>query len=185
MVATPATSTVIAHDTTVAATAYRRNVGCMSEGTPVGQETDVERINRNWAELLQELRVTQIGIQILTAFLLVVPFQSRFPVLSEEQEWLYVGVLMGAVVSTGLTVAPVCFHRVMFRRRLRPWLVEAGDRSARAGLFTLALTMCGAVLLVVQVAVGWVGAWIAAIASVVFFGILWWALPVSVLRRTR
>jgi Family of unknown function (DUF6328) len=157
----------------------------MSEGTPADHETDFERINRNWQELLQELRVTQIGIQILTAFLLVVPFQSRFPTLSQSQEWLYVGVLMGAVISTGLTVAPVCFHRVMFRRRLRPWLVDAGDRSARAGLLMLALTMCGAVLLVVEVAVGWVGAWIAAIASVLFFGILWWVLPVSVLRRSR
>jgi hypothetical protein len=157
----------------------------MSDVTPADHETDFERINRNWQELLQELRVTQIGVQILTAFLLVVPFQSRFPTLSERQEWLYVGVLMGAVVSTGLTVAPVCFHRVMFRRRLRPWLVEAGDRSARAGLLTLALTMCGAVLLVVDVAVGPAGAWIAAIASVLFFGILWWALPITVLRRSR
>jgi hypothetical protein len=157
----------------------------MSDESPADQETDSERINRNWQELLQELRVAQIGIQILTAFLLVLPFQSRFPTLSKGQEWLYVGVLMGAVVSTGLTVAPVCFHRVMFRQRLRPWLVEAGDRSARAGLLTLALTMCGAVLLVVEVAVGWAGALIAAVASVLFFGSLWWALPFSVLRRSR
>ena len=170
---------------TVVATARRRTVGRMSDVPPADEETAFERINRNWAELLQELRVTQIGIQILTAFLLVVPFQSRFPVLTTGQEWLYVGVLMGSVVSTGLTVAPVCFHRVMFRQRLRPWLVEAGDRSARAGLFMLALTMCGAVLLVVQVAVGWAGAVIASVAALVFFGTLWWALPVSVQRRTR
>jgi hypothetical protein len=157
----------------------------MSDESPTDHETGFERINRNWQELLQELRVTQIGVQILTAFLLVLPFQRRFPELSEGQEWLYVGVLMGSIVSTGLTVAPVCFHRLMFRQRLRPWLVDAGDRAARAGLLTLALTMCGAVALVVDVAVGRVGASIMTIGSVLFFGILWWALPISVLRRSR
>ncbi|HYJ70078.1 MAG TPA: DUF6328 family protein [Nocardioidaceae bacterium] len=157
----------------------------MSDESPAAHETDFERTNRNWQELLQELRVTQTGVQILTAFLLVLPFQRRFPALSESQEWLYVGVLMGSIVSTGLIVAPVCFHRVMFRQRLRPWLVDAGDRAARAGLLTMALTMSGAVLLVVDVAVGRVGASIAALASVLFFAILWWALPISVLRRTR
>jgi hypothetical protein len=157
----------------------------MSDQSPADHETEFERINRNWQELLQELRVTQTGVQILTAFLLVLPFQRRFPALSQGQEWLYVGVLMGSIVSTGLIVAPVCFHRLMFRQRLRPWLVDAGDRAARAGLLTMALTMCGALLLVVDVAVGRVGASIVTVASLLFFAILWWALPISVLRRSR
>jgi hypothetical protein len=157
----------------------------MSGVSPADEETEAERINRNWLELLQELRVTQTGVQILTAFLLILPFQRRFPELTEGQEWLYVGVLIGSVVSTGFITAPVCFHRLMFRRRLRVWLVEAGDKSARAGLLTLALTMCGAVALVVDVAVGRVASSILTVAVVLFFGILWWLLPVTVLRRSR
>jgi Family of unknown function (DUF6328) len=157
----------------------------MSDVSPADEESEVERINRNWLELLQELRVTQTGVQILTAFLLILPFQRRFPDLTEGQKWLYVGVLIGSVVSTGLITAPVCFHRLMFRQRLRRWLVEAGDRAARAGLLTLALTMCGAVALVVDVAVGRTASSILTVATVLFFGILWWLLPVTVLRRTR
>jgi Family of unknown function (DUF6328) len=157
----------------------------MSDVSPADDESEPERINRNWAELLQELRVTQTGVQILTAFLLILPFQRRFPELSTGQEWLYVGVLVGAVVSTGLITAPVCFHRLMFRQRLRPWLVTAGDRAVRFGLLTLALTMCGAVALVVDVAVGRTGSSIVTAAMIVFFGVLWWALPVTVLRRSR
>lgn len=157
----------------------------MSDVSPVHSETEAETLNRNWSELLQELRVTQTGVQILTGFLLVLPFQRRFTELSQGQEWLYVGVLIGAVVSTGLIVAPVCFHRLMFRQRLRPWLVSAGDRAARAGLLTLALTMCGAVALVVDVAVGRVGSSIITVVMVLFFGVLWWALPTTVLRRSR
>jgi hypothetical protein len=157
----------------------------MSDVSPADEETEVERINRNWLELLQELRVTQTGVQILTAFLLVLPFQRRFPELTDGQRWLYVGVLIGAVVSTGLITAPVCFHRLVFRQRLRPWLVEAGDLAARVGLLTLALTMCGAVALVVDVAVGRVASSILTVAMVLFFGILWWLLPVTVLRRSR
>lgn len=157
----------------------------MKDESPADHETEVERINRNWLELLQELRVTQTGVQILTAFLLVLPFQHRFTTLSAAAKWLYVGVLLGAVVSTGLIVAPVTFHRLMFRQRLRPWLVMAGDRAARAGLLTLALTMCGAVALVVHVAVGVPGAAVATVMVVVYFAALWWVLPIKVLRRPR
>jgi Family of unknown function (DUF6328) len=157
----------------------------MSDVSPADEETTAERINRNWQELLQELRVTQTGVQILTAFLLILPFQRRFPELTDGQEWLYVAVLIGSVVSTGLITAPVCFHRLMFRRGLRLWLVEAGDRAARFGLLALALTMCGAVALVVDVAVGRVASSILTVFVGLFFGVLWWLLPITVLRRTR
>ncbi|HEU0285848.1 MAG TPA: DUF6328 family protein [Nocardioidaceae bacterium] len=157
----------------------------MSDVSPADDETDAERINRNWIELLQELRVTQTGVQILTAFLLILPFQRRFPTLSNGQQWLYVCVLVGSVISTALITAPVCFHRLMFRKRLRVWLVDAGDRAARAGLLFLALTMIGAVALVVDVAVGRVAASILTVAVALLFGTLWWLLPVTVLRRSR
>ena len=157
----------------------------MSDVSPADDETEAERISRNWIELLQELRVTQTGVQILTAFLLILPFQRRFPTLTDGQQWLYVGVLIGSVIATALITAPVCFHRLLFRRRLRAWLVEAADRAARAGLLFLALTMTGAVALVVDVAVGRPAATILTVAVALLFASLWWLLPVTVLRRSR
>lgn len=109
---------------------------------------------RNWDELLQEIRVTQTGVQILTGFLLTVPFSQRFGDLSDFERKTYLAVLGGAVLTTALVVAPVAFHRMLFRRRRRELLVESANRFAIAGLGTLALTVSGVVLLVVDVVLG-------------------------------
>lgn len=114
-------------------------------------ETPTERLDRNWVEILQELRVTQTGIQILTGFLLTVPFQQRFTDLSDEQRAFYLGLVLLAAVTTGLMVAPVSLHRMLFRRRAKSALVTEADRMMRVGLVFLALTVSGVVLLVFDV----------------------------------
>lgn len=135
-------------------------------------------LTRNWDELLQEIRVTQTGVQILTGFLLTVPFSSRFDDLTSLQRQVYLAVLGGAVLTTGLVVAPVAFHRVLFRQRRRELLVESGNRFALAGLATLALTVSGVVLLVVDVVIGSPQGWIAGGTVLVVLAALWAALPV-------
>lgn len=136
-----------------------------------------ETLTRNWNELLQEIRVTQTGVQILTGFLLTVPFSNRFEDLTAFQRWTYLLVLGGAVLTTGLVVAPVAFHRVLFRQRRRELLVESANRFALAGLATLALTVSGVVLLVVDVVVGTQAALVAASGALVGFITLWAILP--------
>ena len=83
---------------------------------------DPKRLTRNWNELLQELRVTQTGVQILTGFLLTVPFSDRFEDLDRFQLTLYLIVLSGSTATTLLAVAPAAFHRMLFRQRARHWL---------------------------------------------------------------
>jgi len=136
-----------------------------------------EVLDRNWNELLQELRVTQTGTQILTGFLLTVPFSNGFPKLAHDQKILYLLVLLGSVIATGLNVAPVAYHRVLFRRRKRRWLVEAANVSARAALLMLAIDSAGVVLLVFDVVVGRQAAIIAASAVLLFLLVLWGAVP--------
>jgi hypothetical protein len=111
-------------------------------------ESEEERLTRNLNELLQELRVTQTGVQILTGFLLTLPFTNRFPDLDALQRNVYLAILSGSVVATGLIIGPVAFHRVLFRQGERHWIVTAADRSARAGLVALAATTSGVVWLV-------------------------------------
>ncbi|MGI8675621.1 MAG: DUF6328 family protein [Nocardioidaceae bacterium] len=89
-----------------------------------GEESHEERINRNWDEMLQELRVTQTGVQILTGFLLTLPFQQRFPELDSVQRTAYLMVLAGAVLAVSLMIAPVSYHRLLFRQGAREWLVK-------------------------------------------------------------
>lgn len=141
------------------------------------QQPSPETLTRNWDELLQEIRVTQTGVQILTGFLLTVPFSNRFGDLTLFQRNVYLAVLAGSVLTTGLVVAPVAFHRVLFRQRRRELLVESGNRFALAGLATLALTVSGVVLLVFDVVLGTTWAWVAGGTALLLFTLLWAVLP--------
>lgn len=132
---------------------------------------------RNWNELLQEIRVTQTGVQILTGFLVTVPFSSRFHELTAFQRWVYLGVLGGSVLTTGLVVAPVAFHRMLFRRRRRELLVESANRLAIAGLALLGLTVSGVVLLVVDIVLGTREAFVAGGLVLLALVILWGVGP--------
>ena len=101
-----------------------------------GEETDEEkseRLARNFNELLQELRVTQTGVQILTGFLLTVPFTQRFTSLDAVQTHGYLAVLVGAVLATGFIIAPVALHRTLFRQGEKEWLVNAAAGAPGSG----------------------------------------------------
>ncbi len=128
------------------------------EDRPLGEdgrhETPTERLDRNWNEILQELRVTQTGIQILTGFLLTVPFQQRFADLTGTQRTIYLVLVVLAAVTTGLMVAPVSLHRWLFRRRAKSTLVTEADRFMRIGLVFLAVVVSGVVMLVFDIVAG-------------------------------
>lgn len=141
-------------------------------------ENPQERITRKWNEMLQELRVAQTGVQVLTGFLLTVPFSSRFDDLSTFDTRIYLGVLCASILTAGLLIAPVAFHRVLFGRSEKQWLVRAANLAARGGLGLLALTMTGVVLLVFSVVLeDRTIAWAASGATLGIFVILWLVLP--------
>jgi O-antigen/teichoic acid export membrane protein len=140
-------------------------------------ETEAERIDRNVAELLQELRVAGLGIQVLFGFLLAMPFTEKFSTLDPEQHRLYVAVLLLAALATALLTAPVAYHRIVFRRHQKHDLLRFANTVALVGLCTVALAICGAVLLVVSVVYdGLIAAIIAAIVAGVYF-VLWYVAP--------
>ncbi|HEX6249086.1 MAG TPA: DUF6328 family protein [Nocardioidaceae bacterium] len=155
----------------------------MPEGSPGNTETGYENedkhvmLTRNLNELLQELRVMQTGVQILTGFLLTVPFTNRFSEIDNAEKGVYLAVLMGSVVATALIVAPVAFHRTLFRQGEREWIVEAANRSAQLGLAALALTMTGVVWLVFDVVIGAPASHVVAAVALALFIVLWAVLP--------
>jgi len=154
----------------------------MADPTDIGgnpDEDEHERLNRNFNELLQELRVTQTGVQILTGFLLTLPFTDRFKTLDTLQKGVYLGVLVGSVIATGLIIAPVAFHRMLFRQGRRPWLVRNANRAARGGLLALAVTTSGVVWLVFDLVTNRVVAHVALALAVVFFAGLWAGVPLA------
>ncbi|GAA4693211.1 hypothetical protein GCM10023215_33030 [Pseudonocardia yuanmonensis] len=149
------------------------------------RETPTERLDRNWADLLQELRVSQTGVQLLTGLLLTVPFQSRFADIVTHQRVVYLVTTALSVTATGLLIAPVMLHRVLFRLHARRPLVAVSQRLAIAGLTTLGLAVVGVVELIFDVVLGWVAGVIAAAAALVLLGVLWGVVPGVVRRRLR
>src|ERR1700756_3552122 len=96
-------------------------------------ETEIERLDRNWNNLLQELRVVQTGVQLLTGFLLTLPFQQRFTALGRAERVDYLLAVALAAASTALLIAPVALHRLLFRQHARRGLVSVAHRLALLG----------------------------------------------------
>ena len=111
-------------------------------------EDEAERLNRNFDDLLQELRVSQNGTQILFAFLLTVPFSNGFTKTTGFQRGLYLATLMLAALSAAMLIAPAVMHRVLFRQHLKWQLVHTASLVALGGQALLTLTVTGAVVLV-------------------------------------
>ena len=117
-------------------------------------ESAVEKLDRNWMELLQELRVLQTGVQILAGFLLTLPFQSRFETLDDFQTTLYLANVALAALTTALILLPVSVHRRLFRLHLRAALVSSADRIAKVSLAGIGLLSVGTSALVFDVTAG-------------------------------
>jgi Family of unknown function (DUF6328) len=133
-------------------------------------ETELERSDRHLAELMQEVRVAQTGVQVLFGFLLTVPFTTRFGALTGGERLLYFGTLAAAGAAAMLLIAPSSHHRVLFRCGDKEHIVRMANRYAIAGLACVALAMVGALILVANVvfqstAAGVAGA-LAAAASI-------------------
>ncbi|MGW0231229.1 DUF6328 family protein [Actinopolymorpha singaporensis] len=139
--------------------------------------------DRNWNELLQELRVAQTGLQILTAFLVSLPFQQRFSSLEPGQVRIYLAVLATSVLATVLVLAPVNYHRTLFRQQEKEWLVMAGNRCARAGLVLSGLAAVGVVWLIFDVVVGDGAGIVAAVVGLLVYLGVWGGVPLVKQRR--
>ena len=125
----------------------------------------------------------QTGVQILTGFLLTLPFQSRFADLDRYQVNVYLALVIAAVIATALIVAPVSVHRALFRKRMKGNIVTLTDRITRIALAVLALVITGVAVLVFDVVVGRTAGIVAGSAAFVLMALLWLLLPETLRRR--
>ena len=148
-------------------------------GDPDRNETPTEQLDRNWGELLQELRVVQTGVQLLTGVLLTVPFQQRFRTASAEQHEIYLATVSAALAATILFQAPVSLHRILFRLHERRETVDLAHTMAMVGIVFLALALDGAAVLVFDLTAGPVaGAIAGGVCGLGLIG-LWAAVPLA------
>jgi hypothetical protein len=162
----------------------------IEEGTPIvadakgsaadgRDESEADRLDRNYNELLQELRVAETGVQILFAFMLSIAFQQRFQTLDDVQRTIYVITLIFCTLAIALLVAPVAFHRLVFRQGLKDELVKITNRLALGGTSFLLLAVLSGVLLILDYVVGRAFAAVVTGVLAVFFVSLWLVLPLS------
>lgn len=141
------------------------------------RETPDERSDRNWNDILQELRVSLTGTQLIGGFLLAVAFQPRFTDLDGYQLGLYLILVVLAGLATVVGLAPVTLHRALFRRQAKDRVVRTGDRLLIANLVVVALLLIGVTSLVFDLALGRAaGLVVLALGAVVVIG-LWFVLP--------
>jgi O-antigen/teichoic acid export membrane protein len=143
------------------------------------QEPEDQHLNRNLEQLLQELRVVLPGVQVLFAFLLAVPFSSRFGDVDDFERDVYFVALLLSAVSIALLMASSIQHRILFRREQKLYLVNLGNTLTIAGMTALALAIVLSLVLVAHFLFGPGAAWAAGGLSFGAFAVLWYALPIE------
>jgi Family of unknown function (DUF6328) len=137
------------------------------DGQDDRDESSEERLDRNWDELLQELRVVQTGIQLLSGFLLTLPFTQVFASLDDAQQGLYLGLVVLAGVAVGVNLTPIMLHRRVFREHVK----------GQVAIAAVALLIVGTVVLIFSVVVSWAAGLLAGAALAVVLATLLALLP--------
>ena len=145
-------------------------------------ETQLERLDRNLEEMTGELRVVVTGVQVLFAFLLIVPFNTGFAHVGSFERTVYFVTLVLAALAAVCTIAPTAQHRFLFRHDDKHHIVFISNRVVIAGLAFLALAMCGCLLLVTSKLFGVTAGLVTAVLGALPFAVLWFALPIRRLR---
>lgn len=148
-------------------------------------ETAEERLDRNWEELLQELRITQTGLQLLSGFLLTLAFTQRFAGLRPWQDYLYLGLVVVAAVAIGLNLTPVMLHRRLFGQHVKERVVGVGHVVSQIVIALVALLVIGIAALIFSVVLDATAAIVVTVGLVVVLGALLWLVPRQVDRRPR
>ncbi len=143
-------------------------------------ETRDEKLDRNWGDLLQELRVAQTGLQLLSGFLLTLPFTQVFSGLDDGQQGLYLGLVVVAGVAVGVNLTPIMLHRRVFGDHVKDRVVETGQLCSQVVIVAIALLIVGTATLIFSVVISWTAGFVAgaclAVVLTVLLGVFPWLL---------
>jgi hypothetical protein len=142
-------------------------------------ETPTERLDRNTLELLNELRIAGTGIQVMFAFLLIVPFNTGWRKVDSFERTEYFVTLLVVALAAFLLMAPPIHHRLLFRHGEKRFLIRVGNYMAIAGMACLGLGFVGIVVLISDVVVGGAAPVIVGVLAALVIVSLWFALPIE------
>lgn len=144
-------------------------------------ESQPERLDRNTVELLNELRVAGAGIQVMFAFLLVVPFNTGWKHVDGFERTVYFVTLLVVATAAFLLMAPPIHHRLLFRHGEKSFLIRVGNQMAIAGMVCLGVGFVGILVLISDVVVGGAAPAVVGVLAGALLAGLWFGLPL--LRR--
>jgi hypothetical protein len=142
-------------------------------------EDEQKRLDRELIELLNELRVALPGVQVLFAFMLVVPFSQGFTSLSSVERWIYFAALITSALAAALLIAPSSYHRIRFRQGDKEKMVTLGNHLLLWGLTLLAVAMALSVGLISEFVFGTTMALIGGLGIGAALAWFWFGLPFS------
>jgi cation transport ATPase len=146
-------------------------------------ESSLERLDRNELELLNELRVASAGVQVLLAFLLIVPFNNRFTRLSSFERYDYFVTLVCMAIAATLLIAPSIHHRVLFRRSQKDFLVTVGNQAAITAMVFMTVGLTGILMLIADVVFGGATTVVVGVVAGVMVSGVWFGVPLNRLRK--
>jgi hypothetical protein len=142
-------------------------------------ETEKERVDRELIELLNELRVALPGVQVLFAFLLILPFQQGFADTSAEDRTVYTVALLSSALAAALLIAPSMYHRLNFRRGNKAEILFDSNKLMVGGTICTAIGIACSVYLVVDIVHGGIAAVAATLGTLLVYGTVWIAFPLA------
>lgn len=165
-------------------------MAALSEDTPASaasgrrDETSLERLDRNTNELLTEVRVAAVGVQVMFAFLLIVPFNTGWKQVSSFERDVYFVTLLLIAAATALLLAPSIHHRILFHQHQKPYLVDLGSKLLIAAMVLLTLGLSGILVLISDFLFGSLAAALSGALSGIGIGWLWFVVPLRQRRRS-
>jgi hypothetical protein len=149
----------------------------MADGSDDRDESHDERLDRNWDELLQELRITQTGLQLLSGFLLTLPFTTVFAGLDSRQKALYLTLVVVAGIAVGLNMTPVMLHRRVFAQHVKERVVSVGHVMSQVVIAAVAVLVVGISTLIFSVVESWTAGILVALGLTLVLGALLGVFP--------
>jgi Ca2+/Na+ antiporter len=144
-----------------------------------GEESPEQRINREFMELLNELRVVLPGVQLLFGFMLTVPFSAGWDKATGFQRGLFFAVLCAVVISLSCLVAPAAYHRMRFRDGAKERNLRVANGFIKAGLLFLGFSLTGALVVIADFQFGTAAAILSAVFGLTLVAWAWWLMPLS------
>jgi Family of unknown function (DUF6328) len=143
-------------------------------------ESEEEKFDRQWNEMLQELRVVQTGVQLLSGFLLTLPFTTKFDDLDTWQVRLYLALVLTSGLAVGVTLTPIIVHRRVFGQRVKERVVMTGHALTQVVMFLLAVIIVGISTLIFSVVISWSAAIVVAVCATAVLVTLLVVVPILI-----